>query len=159
MNCFENMVPSLSRYVSYCLSYCFNFEFNVLKLYGSKVIRPNHHYATHVADCCLNFGPLHDFWTFLYERLNKVLKSYKTNNHGNGELETTFFKEFQRTCELGRLTFSLRQHPEDSLPSKVAQIMLKASNEERGTVAGLAILSQELESASTDGMLILNPRA
>jgi hypothetical protein len=30
--------------------------------------------------------------------------------------------------------------------------MLKASNEERGTVAGLATLSQELESVSTDGM-------
>jgi hypothetical protein len=102
----------------------------------------------------LNFRPLHDFWTFLYEWINKVLKSYKTNNHGSGELETTFFKEFHRTCELGRLTFSLRQHPADSLPVKAVQVMLKASNKECGTVAGLAMLCEELESASTDGLYI-----
>ncbi|KAI6015498.1 hypothetical protein BKA83DRAFT_4061063, partial [Pisolithus microcarpus] len=72
-------------------------------LYGTGVIKPNHHYATHVADCARNFGPLHDFWTFLFERLNKVLKSFKANNHSNGELETTFFKEFHRACETSRL--------------------------------------------------------
>ncbi|KAI6029294.1 hypothetical protein BKA83DRAFT_4047631, partial [Pisolithus microcarpus] len=72
-------------------------------LYGTGIIKPNHHYATHVADCTCNFGPLHDFWTFLFERLNKVLKSFKANNHSNGELETTFFKEFHRTCETSRL--------------------------------------------------------
>ncbi|KAI6036714.1 hypothetical protein BKA83DRAFT_4041526, partial [Pisolithus microcarpus] len=68
-----------------------------------SVIKPNHHYATHIGDCAHNFGPLHDFWTFLFKRLNKVLKSFKANNHSNGELETTFFKEFHRTCETSRL--------------------------------------------------------
>lgn len=75
----------------------------ISKLYGSAVIKPNHHYATHVVECTRNFGPLDDFWTFLFERLNKVLKSFKTNNHANGELETTFFTEFQRTCHIGRM--------------------------------------------------------
>src|SRR5712671_813883 len=70
-----------------------------MQLYGTGIIKPNHHYATHVVECVRNFGPLHDFWTFLYERLNKVLKSFKTNNHGQGELETTFFTEFQKTCQ------------------------------------------------------------
>jgi hypothetical protein len=32
--------------------------------------------------------------------------------------------------------------------------MLKATNEERGTVAGLAALSQELDDVSADGMSI-----
>ncbi|KAG1727964.1 uncharacterized protein EDB91DRAFT_1239467 [Suillus paluster] len=73
------------------------------KLYGSSVSKPNHHYATHVADCTHNFGSLNNFWMFLFERLNKVLKSFKTNNHADGELETTFFREFQRTCQTGRL--------------------------------------------------------
>ena len=73
------------------------------QLYGSSVIKPNHHYATHISECVRNFGPLHDFWTFLYERLNKVLKSYKTNNHGQGDLETTFFNDFQKTCHISRL--------------------------------------------------------
>ncbi|KAG2125159.1 hypothetical protein DEU56DRAFT_707052, partial [Suillus clintonianus] len=68
-------------------------------LYSLNVIKPNHHYATHIASFVCNFGPLHDFWTFLFERLNKVLKSFKTNNHANGELETMFFSEFHQTCE------------------------------------------------------------
>ncbi|KAG1847269.1 hypothetical protein C8R48DRAFT_779257 [Suillus tomentosus] len=132
----------------------------LITLYGSSVIKPNHHYATHVGDCARNFGPLHDFWTFLFEWLNKVLKSFKTNNHANGELETTFFQEFQRVSHIGRLTYSLLRHPKDSLPCEVAEIMLKATNEECGTVAGLAALSQELDNVSADGTVLyaLSPR-
>ena len=75
----------------------------VAQLYGSSVIKPNHHYASHIGECVRNFGPLQDFWTYLYERLNKILKSYNVNNHGQGELETTFFSKFQRTCLTSRL--------------------------------------------------------
>lgn len=82
----------------------------MIQLYGSGVIKPNHHYATHISECVRNFGPLHDFWTFLYERLNKVLKSFKTNNHGQGELETTFFYEFQKMCQTSRLVRRIKLH-------------------------------------------------
>ncbi|KAI1783145.1 hypothetical protein LXA43DRAFT_977257 [Ganoderma leucocontextum] len=75
----------------------------LLRLYGKGAIRPNHHYATHVPDFALMFGPLHNFWSFLFERLNKVLKSYNTNNRGDGELETTFFTEFHRTSASARM--------------------------------------------------------
>ncbi|KAG1907550.1 uncharacterized protein F5891DRAFT_974250 [Suillus fuscotomentosus] len=111
----------------------------LLNLYSSNVVKPNHHYTTHVVEYARNFGPLHDFWTFLFERLNKVLKSYKTNNHANGELETTFFK---------------------TLPHEVANVMIKASNEERGTVAGLAALTKDLDDAVVDAVQIysLSPR-
>lgn len=44
-----------------------SFLLTISQLYGSNVIKPNHHYATHVAECSRNFGPLHDFWTFLYK--------------------------------------------------------------------------------------------
>ena len=81
-----------------------------MQLYGSGTIKPNHHYSTHVSECVRNFGPLHDFWTFLYERLNKVLKSFKTNNHGQGELETTFFYEFQKMCQTSRLVRRTELH-------------------------------------------------
>ncbi|KAG0705870.1 hypothetical protein DFH29DRAFT_996311 [Suillus ampliporus] len=122
----------------------------LLKLYGSNVIKPNHHYATHIATFVRNFGPLHDFWTFLFERLNKVLKSFKTNNHGDGELETTFFSEFHRMCESSRLTYALLQMPKESLPCEVAEHMLKASSKECGTVAALAALSKELDEVNAD---------
>ncbi|KIJ06688.1 hypothetical protein PAXINDRAFT_158658 [Paxillus involutus ATCC 200175] len=122
----------------------------LITLYGSSCLKPNHHYACHTATYARNFGPLNGFWTFLFERLNKVLKSFKTNNHASGELETTFFNEFHRTCQSSRLTYSLLRMPNDSLPSEVAEIMLKATSEERGTVAGLAALSKELDEAQAD---------
>lgn len=137
-------------------------EYNVelIKLYGSGVIKPNHHYSIHVADCARNFGPLHDFWTFLFERLNKVLKSFKANNHTNGEIETTFFKEFHRTCETSRVICALRANPVKSLGSDAARIMQKATCEERGTIAGLAALCQDLDEISADAGLTyaLSPR-
>lgn len=138
----------------------FEYTTELIHLYGSGSIKPNHHFATHIGACVRNFGPLHDFWTFLFERLNKLLKSYKTNNHSNGALETTFFMEFHRTCELGRLTYTLQHYPKDSLPSQTASIMLKASNDERGTVAGLAALSKDLDDAGSDAGLAysLSPR-
>lgn len=74
-----------------------------MQLYGPSVIRPNHHYACHTAESVRDYGPLHEFWTFLFERLNKVLKSYKTSNHAGGELETSFFREFHRTVQESRL--------------------------------------------------------
>ncbi|KAG2335369.1 hypothetical protein BDR05DRAFT_1006885 [Suillus weaverae] len=61
-----------------------------------------------------------------------------------------FFSEFHRTCESSRLTYALLQMPKESLPCEVAEHMLKASAEERGTVAALAALSKELDEANTD---------
>jgi hypothetical protein len=45
------------------------------------------------------------------------------------------------------------RYPDDKLPSEVAAIMLKATNEERGTVAGLASLLENLndDPGWTDG--------
>jgi hypothetical protein len=90
--------PHKSSLLNWHLLTCFDY-----KLYGSGLLKPNHHFVTHVGACVCNFGPLHDFWTFLFEWLNKLLKSYKTNNHANGTLETTFFRQFHRTCKLRRL--------------------------------------------------------
>lgn len=57
----------------------------------------------HTPECIRDFGPLHGFWTFLFERLNKVLKGYSTNNHSGGEVEATFFREFHRSVLTSRL--------------------------------------------------------
>ncbi|KAI0282680.1 hypothetical protein BC826DRAFT_974159 [Russula brevipes] len=129
----------------------------LIRLYGSGAIKPNHHYATHVAECVRDFGPLHDFWTFLFECLNKVLKSFKTNNHGQGDLETTFFNEFHKASHTSRLICTLSRHPKDSLPAEVAGILLKASKEERGTVAGLAALMDGLDDEHINGRTLFSP--
>lgn len=62
------------------------------------IIKPNHHYVTHIFEQILDYGPVYGFWTFLFERLNKILKSYSVNNRDGGELEVTFFREF--SCEV-----------------------------------------------------------
>jgi hypothetical protein len=66
-------------------------------------MRPNHHYATYLPDCIRDFGPLVGFWTYVFERLNKVLKSYNSANHSGGELEVSFFREYHRTILTNRL--------------------------------------------------------
>jgi hypothetical protein len=151
--------PSSKSTRSSIIPYCINNDDT--QLYGSSVIKPNHHYATHVANCARNFGPLNNFWTFLFEHLNRVLKSFNTNNHGQGELETTFFSEFQKTCQTSQLVhrhisyiqptsiniyqiYTMLRYPDNKLLSEVAAIMLKATNEERGTVAGLASMLETL---------------
>ncbi|KZV92705.1 hypothetical protein EXIGLDRAFT_692440 [Exidia glandulosa HHB12029] len=120
------------------------------KLYGTSQVRPNHHYATHVADYARAFGPLCGFWTFLFERLNRVLKSFNTNNHGNGEIETTFFTEFLRTCSTSRLVYQMLHTPEGTITNLCAVQMLKATHDERGTVAGLAQLASDAEQENED---------
>ena len=151
--------PSSKSTCSSIIPYCINDDDT--QLYGSGVIKPNYHYVTHVANCARNFGPLNDFWTFLFERLNRVLKSFNTNNHGQGKLEMTFFSEFQKTCHTSRLVrrhisciqptsiniyqiYTMLRYPDNKLPSEVAAIMLKATNEERGMVAGLASMLEML---------------
>ncbi|KAJ7156359.1 hypothetical protein C8R46DRAFT_1115786 [Mycena filopes] len=119
----------------------------LVELYGAEVIRPNHHYATHTARCVRNYGPLREFWTFLFERLNKVLKSYKTPNHAGGELESSFFREFQRTVQQSRLLAQGAREPPGSELRQAVQIMYHATEDDRGTVQALA---RGLDSVNLD---------
>lgn len=63
-------------------------------------VKPNHHWSTHNPDQILDFGPVYHFWSFTNERLNKVLKSFTTNNHNGGEVEVSFFRAFCRDARL-----------------------------------------------------------
>ncbi|OCH86190.1 hypothetical protein OBBRIDRAFT_814722 [Obba rivulosa] len=63
-------------------------------------VKPNHHFITHIFTQIEDFGPVYGFWTFLFERLNKILKNYSVNNHEGGELEVTFMREFDRERRL-----------------------------------------------------------
>ncbi|KAF7366659.1 hypothetical protein MSAN_00923800 [Mycena sanguinolenta] len=119
----------------------------LVQLYGPDVIRPNHHYATHTVTGIRNYGPLHEFWTFLFERLNKVLKSYKTPNHAGGELESSFFREFHRTVQEARLLGQGAREVEGSELQRAIQVMYRASADDHGTVQAL---SRELDAARED---------
>lgn len=128
------------------------------------MIRPNHHYATHTAESVRDYGPLAEFWTFLFERINKVLKAFRTSNHAGGELETSFFREFHRTVREARLVSAKShvlyhilnrlqlargiQEPESSHIGQAVAAMYRASADDRGTIQAL---SKELDMAREDG--------
>ncbi|KAJ7027049.1 hypothetical protein C8F04DRAFT_965686 [Mycena alexandri] len=67
-----------------------------LILYGPGEMKPNHHWAVHVPDQLLDYGPVYNFWAFLTERLNKLLKNLNSNNWTGGALEVSMMREFHR---------------------------------------------------------------
>jgi hypothetical protein len=78
---------------SFTLSvFCLKFG----QIYGAESIMPNHHWAVHVPDQLLDYGPVYNFWAFLTERLNKILKNINSNNWTGGELEVSMMREFHR---------------------------------------------------------------
>ncbi|KAI1786548.1 hypothetical protein LXA43DRAFT_1099092 [Ganoderma leucocontextum] len=96
-------------------------------------IKPNHHYLTHIfAQLVDNYGPVYGFWTFLFECLNKILKSYSTSGHGGGEIEPQ------------------PPRPEDEQIITIIRLLLASDSDTRGTVASLAkTLDEEYAKVNT----------
>ncbi|KAJ7017492.1 hypothetical protein C8F04DRAFT_1215036 [Mycena alexandri] len=68
------------------------------EIYGESEIMPNHHWAVHCPDQLEDYGPVYNFWAFLTERLNKILKNLNSNNWTGGELEVSMMREFHRNA-------------------------------------------------------------
>ena len=65
-----------------------------LQIYGKDALKPNFHWATHQFEQLYNFGSMSNFWCFLPERLNGVLKSVNSNYWKHGVMESTFMHGF-----------------------------------------------------------------
>lgn len=48
-------------------------------LFGKDVITPNMHLHCHMKNCVLDYGPLHAFWCFSFERFNGILGATQMN--------------------------------------------------------------------------------
>ena len=57
------------------VSFCRTFE----TLYGSINVTPNMHLHSHLVQCIIDYGPVHSFWLFSFERMNGILGSFHTN--------------------------------------------------------------------------------
>ncbi|KZT60353.1 hypothetical protein CALCODRAFT_533217, partial [Calocera cornea HHB12733] len=68
---------------------------HLLQIYGVSNVTPTFHWVTHMPAQIRRYGPVHSFWTFLFERLNKVLKAINTSGHKGGVVEVTFAREFK----------------------------------------------------------------
>ncbi|KAF8508318.1 hypothetical protein JB92DRAFT_2541987, partial [Gautieria morchelliformis] len=69
-------------------------------VYGIKKMKPNHQYVVHLPAQIYDYGPVYGFWCFLGEQLNKLLKSFKSNNRGGGQLEVSMVREWCRDVQL-----------------------------------------------------------
>ncbi|KAI0323219.1 hypothetical protein GY45DRAFT_1410608 [Cubamyces sp. BRFM 1775] len=125
----------------------------IIELYGEDIIRPNHHYATHTAEFVRDYGPLRGFWTFIFERLNKILKSFRTNNHEGGEIEATFFREFYRAARLHGMLAEGLKYPNDSVFHQTCRLMQDVTADGRGTLQQLA---EDLEDMYIDDNVLLS---
>lgn len=49
-------------------------------MYGKAIITPNMHLHCHLKECIMDYGPLHAFWCFPFERYNGLLGQLPNNN-------------------------------------------------------------------------------
>ena len=68
--------------------YLQRFRAKVKRLYG---VTTNMHMACHIADCIYDYGPLHSFWLFAFERYNGV--DYLAIN------QITIVQSFEEVCQ------------------------------------------------------------
>ncbi|EIW75570.1 hypothetical protein CONPUDRAFT_65494, partial [Coniophora puteana RWD-64-598 SS2] len=91
----ENLLRLATALKIYCAS--------SVSLYGASALKPNFHWAVHLTEQIQDFGPVYNFWAFLSERLNKVLKNSNVNNWKGGQIEISMLREFSRASRLNAL--------------------------------------------------------
>lgn len=67
------------------------------RMYGSNCITPNMHMHCHLKSCILDYGPLHGFWLFSFERFNGLLGLLPNNNRS---IELQLINRFVRDNSL-----------------------------------------------------------
>lgn len=86
--CQKKLLPSeIQRAETLLLKFCRQIE----SVYGKTEITPNMHMHAHLCECILDYGPLHGFWLFSFERYNGVLGRIATNNRS---VEHQFMQRF-----------------------------------------------------------------
>ena len=59
--------------------YMRNYVEGVKKLFPDLGLRPNHHLALHLHEYILQYGPMHSWWTFPFERLIGIVQQIPNN--------------------------------------------------------------------------------
>ena len=90
----------------------------VERMYGQSVITPNMHLHDHIEQCILDYGPVYNFWLFAFERYNRILESFPSNNRC---VEIQFVQRFTR--EIFLYTSSLPQQFESDFHDVVSSLV------------------------------------
>lgn len=76
---------------AFLLQFCCNFE----RKYGKEAITPNMHLHCHLKQSLLDYGPIHNFWLFSYERYNGILENFPFSKRSiEIQLMQRFYREF-----------------------------------------------------------------
>ena len=73
-------------------------------VFGKHLITPNMHMHCHLHSCVLDFGPLHGFWLYAFERYNGLLGTMPHNNHS---IEVQIMNRFLKDNEVFRAELPL----------------------------------------------------
>lgn len=69
-------------------------------MYGKGVVTPNMHMHCHLQECVKDYGPLHGFWLFSFERFNGLLGQQPNNNRS---VEVQLMDRFVRETVLASI--------------------------------------------------------
>lgn len=108
------------------------------RLFGKDHITPNMHLHCHLLECILDYGPLHSFWCFAFERYNGILGSMPNNNRC---IESQLMKRFLR--ETQSLATSI---PEDEFSEQLTPLFPKTKH--TGSIADTMLAATVEESDS-----------
>ena len=77
---------------AHLMQFCKRME----RIFGRQCITPNMHMHGHLRSCMLDYGPLHGFWLYAFERYNGILGNIPHNNHS---IEVQIMSRFLRDNE------------------------------------------------------------
>ena len=89
---------SLAHAHSSLVQFCKKFE----SMYGQMQVTPNMHLHSHLINSVLDYGPVHNFWLFSFERFNGILGGFKTNQRA---IETQLMRKFLHEQDIKDLQF------------------------------------------------------
>ena len=78
---------------AFLLQFCCRVE----NLYGKEIVTPNMHLHCHLKQSLYDYGPIHNFWLFSYERYNGILENFPSNNRS---IEIHLMQRFIQECAL-----------------------------------------------------------
>lgn len=82
------------------LQFCRRVE----RMYGKNVITPNMHLHCHIKDNLYDYGPIHGFWLFPYERYNGILEHFPMSHRSiEVQLMHRFVREFELSAQVHEL--------------------------------------------------------
>ena len=91
LECWRHFV--LACRTAMLLQFCRRME----RIYGNESIAPNLIIHCHLRSCIEDYGPLHGFWLFAFERYNGILGSTPNHNHS---IKVQLMQRFVRDAEL-----------------------------------------------------------